>query len=301
MPTHRALSEAHQDPVRFKNLLRQLPEYEFLEPARALLHDDLFWMPKSAGLALFAAPDFFAVYRESISFPEIAVDADQFVIRPLLPLLMADGRYLILVLSQRRMRLFSATRHECVELDVPSAHRRRLQRQVHFHTDLKTVPGKGRRAAMFFGHGAGQEDSKPYAADQFAHFDQWIESRFRRLGLPLVLAGVDYLHPLYRSVSTYPNLVDEGLIGNFERTPPATLNKQARPLIERHFRGRRESMLAKSRRNTNQAPEIYKAAEEGRIEALFAPPDMTDGPVIQTLLHDGSVFPAETLSAILRY
>jgi hypothetical protein len=65
LPTHRALPEARQDPIRFKNLLREAeselasrslraPEIaELLKPAQNLLDDPLFWWYQAAGLAVF--------------------------------------------------------------------------------------------------------------------------------------------------------------------------------------------------------------------------------------------------------
>jgi len=65
LPTHRSGSEIQQDPIRFKNLLKQAEErlangemrrpeaQAILRPAQRLLDDDGFWRHQSDGLAVF--------------------------------------------------------------------------------------------------------------------------------------------------------------------------------------------------------------------------------------------------------
>src|SRR5690606_17249664 len=45
---------------------------------------------------------------------------------------------------------------------------------------------------------------------------------------PVVLAGVDYLHPLYRAVSGL-NVLAEGIVGNPEELSAAELHRRAWP------------------------------------------------------------------------
>jgi len=41
---------------------------------------------------------------------------------------------------------------------------------------------------------------------------------------PLVLAGVEYLFPIYQEANTYPDLVEEGITGNPENLKPEELH-----------------------------------------------------------------------------
>lgn len=158
---------------------------------------------------------------------------------------------------------------------------------------------------------------------------------------PVVLAGVDYLHPLYREGSAYPGLVPEGLVGNFDRTAANDLHKQAWALVRAQFL-KKEAELAELYRRligtsqaVDQMAEVVPAAVHGRVEVLFVAPDAsrwgrfdpsTDrvdlhdsaGPgdedllelaAAHTLLHGGVTFPAviegmnpeAPVAAILRY
>ncbi len=63
MPTHRVSPQTKQDPIRFKNLLREAEERlkaaglrspearKLLKPARPLIKDNLFWQHQSDGFA----------------------------------------------------------------------------------------------------------------------------------------------------------------------------------------------------------------------------------------------------------
>ncbi|MFQ5968538.1 MAG: hypothetical protein ACE5MI_13165, partial [Acidimicrobiia bacterium] len=130
MPTHRTGSASQQDPIRFKNLARSAEERlidgglrssearRILGPARRLMADDLFWRHQSGGLAAFSAPERFSCYRLPLDFDELVVVTDRFHIKPLLRLLSGDGRFYILALSQKQVRLLQGTRHKVSEVDL---------------------------------------------------------------------------------------------------------------------------------------------------------------------------------------
>jgi glucose-6-phosphate 1-dehydrogenase len=49
---------------------------------------------------------------------------------------------------------------------------------------------------------------------------------------PLVLAGVDYMLPIYQQANNYPNLVKEGIIGNPDDLTATQMHKQAWKIVE---------------------------------------------------------------------
>jgi hypothetical protein len=124
-PTHRASPDtrsfAQQDPVRFKNLLREArqrlrtgadvrdPE-DLLEPAQRLLDDETFWRYQSDGLAVFLGPGTMRTFRVPLRFEELVVVAPGFHVKPLLALLTGDGLFYVLALSLNEVRLLAGTR-----------------------------------------------------------------------------------------------------------------------------------------------------------------------------------------------
>ena len=293
MPTHRALPEARQDPIRFKNLLRgaenalasrslRAPEIaELLKPARDLLDDPLFWRHQAAGLAVFLSRERCWEYRLPISFPELLVVGDRFHIKPLLPLLGSDDRFFILALSLNNVRLIEGTLYGAAEIElknVPGSLSEILRdydfdEQLQFHTRAQQAGSE--RAAVFHGQGSGMDDIKPRISEYFRQIDEGIQVRLRNQTAPLVLAGVESLFSLYRGVNSYPGLLDEGIAGNPESLSAEELRQRAWEIVEPRFlRERNEAndqyhALAGTGRTSNDLKEVVTAAHDGRIEVLF--------------------------------
>lgn len=293
LPTHRALPEARQDPIRFKNLLREAesglasrslraPEIaELLKPAQNLLDDPLFWRYQAAGLAVFLSREEFREYRLPVSFPELLVVGDRFHIKPLLPLLSSDDRFFILALSLSNVRLIEGTLYGAGEIElqnVPGSLKEILRgydfdEGLQFHTRAQQAGAE--RAAVFHGQGSGTDDIKPRIGEYFRQIDEGILARLRNQSAPLVLAGVESLFPLYRAVNSYPGLLDEGIAGNPESLSAEELGQRAWTIVEPRFlRERRDAndryhRLAGTGRTSNDLKEVVTAAHDGRVEVLF--------------------------------
>jgi hypothetical protein len=348
MPTHRAGREIQQDPIRLKNLLGEAegrlragglrtPEaQELLEPAEKLLQNGLFWQHQSDGLAIFLSPDEFRYYRLPFDFKELVVVTDRFHIKPLLPLLGGDGQFYVLALSQNEVRLIQGTRYSVSEIDlegVPESLAAALryndpEKRFQFHTSTITPGGKGQRPAIFHGHGvASADDPKDYISRYFHQIDEGLHSLLQGEQAPLVLAGVDYLLPIYREANTYPHLVDEGIEGNPEELRAEELHEQAWAIVQPLFLVAQKQAAAQYRQLAGAASEqasnnlrtVVLAAYHGRVATLFvsvglqqwgtldpdtkvvqlhkeAKPDdedLLDFAAVQTLLNGGTVYAVE--------
>jgi hypothetical protein len=294
MPTHRAFPETKQDPIRFKNLLRQAEERlkavglrspdakKLLKPARALIKDGLFWQYQGDGLATFISSDGFYHYRLPLKFDELLVVTDRCHIKPLLSLIGLDGRFYILALSQNEGKFFQCTRHSVREVElknVPRSLGEALkyddpERQLQFHTRAPAAGGE--RAAMFHGQGVGKDDTKDNILRFFHLLDKGLYALIGKENAPLVLAGVDYLFPIYREANSYPHILQEGVLGNPEGTKPEALHEQAWEIVEPYFLKAREEAFSRYRqfagteRASNRIGEILPGAYDGRIDTLFA-------------------------------
>lgn len=216
MPTRQLGVETQQNPIRFKNLLRQAEQelinsglrsqdiQDLLQPAREIDEYD-FWQHQSNGLAIFIAPNFFSYYCLPINFPELVVVTDRFHLKPLLPLLTTDGMFYILALSQNQVRLFQGTRYSVTEIeleDVPQGIAEALkydnaEKQLQFHSGT-SQGGSSQRAAMFHGQGAGNDEQKDNILRYFLQVNKGLQDLLKNQQVPLVLAGVDYLLPIYK-------------------------------------------------------------------------------------------------------
>ena len=293
LPTHRSGQDSPQDPIRFKNLLREAERQlsatgmgpravkALLKPAQDLLNDASFWMHQYEGLAVFLSPDGFHEYRLPFQVKEQLIIAQSYYTKPLLPLFMHNGHYYILAISQDEVRLFEGTQHSVGQIDLPEGTPERLEdtlredgaeKQLQFHTG--TAQG-GTRDGMFHGHGPGDEEEKVLIEKYLNLVDAGLREVFREQQAPLVLAGVDYLLPLYRKVSEYPHIMPEGITGSPEHVRPEALQKQAWSIVEPYFRGETEKVLeqyqqsASTGRAAAGVEEVVPAAFNGRVDKLL--------------------------------
>ena len=96
---------------------------------------------------------------------------------------------------------------------------------------------------------------------------------------PLVLAGVEYLLPIYREASRYRHLVDDGLTGNPEGVHVKDLHERAWELVKPIFDAQRREQEMRYRdlagrgavQASNDLETVLIAAHQGRIAALFVP------------------------------
>jgi Bacterial archaeo-eukaryotic release factor family 3 len=359
MPTHRVPTENQQDRTRLKNLVRQaqdaLTAYgvrpaeaeSLLEPATRLLVAIPFWKNKRDGLALFISPGLFRQYQLPTRFESLVVVAHRFHVKPLLALL-GGNEFFVLALSQNSVRLFEGSRLGLSAVDEPEGVPKSLadalkydemEKQLQFQTGTGVAGGKGERAAMF--HGQDLADNKERIQRYFRQIDQGLRDLLREAQAPLVLAGVEYLLPIYKEINTYQHLLNGGITGNPEGVSPEDLHRQAWALVEPYFKREQDDAAARYRqlagtgRTSHDPKEIVPGAYHGRVEFLFvavgrqqwgdydpgadrldlhpqAQPgsfDVLDLAATQTLLHGGAVYAVEAsevpdealLAAVFRY
>ena len=293
LQTHRYGQATQQDPIRFKNLLREAEKrflesgmgpreaYTLLEPAWDLLQENNFWDHQHEGLVVFLAAGDFHYYRLPFEVEELLVIAQSYYITPVLPLFTNNGHYYILAISQNAVRFFEGTRRGVDQIDLPNGTPESLeealrledpQKQLQMHS--RSAAGMGRDGTVH-GQGLGEEEQKGWIEDYFKLVDTNLRKIFSEQQTPLVLAGVDYLLPIYRKVSEYGNIMMEGILGNPEQLRPEELQKQAWPIVESYFREETEKaieqyqQLADTNKATDIVEEIVVAAFNGRVDKLI--------------------------------
>ena len=365
MPTDRTGVDRQQDQLRIRRLIREALQLvtskkhlhaaqveDVLAPIRALPEDERFWLHTSDGLAIFRSPGIFHTYHLPTGFNEQVVVGDHFYLKPLLPLLTNDGRFYLLALSHNAVRLLACTRYSADELKLPEQvptsladflkyEERENDLQSHSSASFGTMGEGGRHPAIFHGQGVGIDEGKDELLRYFQHIDRGLHALLREETAPLVLAGVEYLFPVYREANTYPYLLEQGIAGNPDRLKADTLREEAWALVEPVvLQARQEAAaqyreLASTERASSNSSEIVPAAYYGRVASLFvamdrkqwgrfdpatdrlqihqqAEPgdeDLLDQAATQTLLHGGAVYaveqaqmPAEApLAAVFRY
>jgi Bacterial archaeo-eukaryotic release factor family 7 len=325
---------------------------QLLAPLYSLLEDQAFWQHPDQGVAVLRSADSFQAYHLPFRVKEHVVVASHFYLKPLLPL-FNDGSFYILAVSQNEIRLLEGTRYSIQAVAVPDKVPDNLAQalgydhpdnQVRYHSSSsggRLMGNGGRRAIIFYGQGIGIDEGKDDILRYFQLIDRGLHELLHDRHVPLVLAGVEYLLPLYRQVNTYPHLIDQGIKGNPELLSAETLHERAWSLVEPYVLKQQQAALAaykeyeQTDRTSSNISQVVPAAYYGQVTDLFVAldnerwgsfdpatysieiheklragdDDLLDIAATQTVLHGGSVYaleraqmPGEALvAALFRY
>ncbi len=231
MPMETAGPEVRQNPIRFKNLIKEaesrlidagLEQKEaiaLLALAHELDQPDFWEQVGEQGLALFISPDIFRYYTLPLNFDELVVVTDRFHIKPLLQILNGNGRFYLLTLSQKDVKFFEGTRYSVKEVEVENMPKS-LDEVLNYDETAKEgqfriATSKGgtsnsfSQPGAFHGQGSPDRDERQKNILQFFYaIDGALQEKLRLAQAPLVLAGVEYLLPLYREANTYKHLME---------------------------------------------------------------------------------------------
>ena len=259
-PTHRQHPDNVQDPIRFRNLVKELetsllqkyPQREvapLLEPFEALAANADFWNHTTDGLAVLGAPGMFRVYRLPRTVAKLAVVADSFHTKPLVRITQSADQYLVLGLSRDSFTLYEGNRDSLVEMQLDEG-------AVH-------VPAGSRDTEQFF-----------RAVDQAV-----MERNGKSGGMGVILAALPEHHHLFRSVSKNAMLMKESIDVNPDTLAPDALRERAWELVQPYYLERLSGLLdnygAASAKGlgSDLVDDIAKAAVEGRVETLLLEAD----------------------------
>ncbi len=217
-----------------------------------LVGDQDFWLYQSDGLALFASPGLRRCYRLPVPFEEIVVVGPSFHTRPLLDLLQTPERYWLLALSQNEVTLKQGTARGLTPVDlsgVPASLQEALGTELVRPSLTYHRPSGRSKGPIFHGYGAGKDDSKPELERFFRQIDAGLRELLGDDLSPLVLAAVDYYHPIYRAISRLDNLTAQGIEGNVSAWSDERLHEVAWPIVEQE-----------AQRKVRLAGELWEAA-----------------------------------------
>ncbi|CAN5160396.1 hypothetical protein BH23BAC1_BH23BAC1_27880 [soil metagenome] len=309
IPTHRTGREVTdgQDQILLKNQLQMIKNQlvekgmqevaarQYLQPIQDLLDDTNFWRHQSDGLAIFLSEGYFKYLRLPVKFDEYNLISHSFHLTQLLPLLNGNGLYYILALSLNKTKLFRASRDyiEQIDLgkDVPdsleeSMKYTEIEKSVQYHSGSGSSPGgaaSGRGASgIFHGQAKGihRDDRKIYIGEFFRKLNEGVFDAVKDYeDVPLVLVGVDYLHPLYKTESSVKLIYEKGVEGNPDEMHPKEIHAKTWELVEPYFNKtileakNKYQQLAGTGKTSYDLKNIVPAAVNGRVEAIFVAKD----------------------------
>jgi peptide subunit release factor 1 (eRF1) len=251
-----------------------------------------FWRGLSDGLAAFISADASEFYRLPLPFEEVAILEDRFHLKPLFPLIAANKRFYLLALSKNDVRLYQGTHQAISEVEaaeIPTDIVTAIQQYeeppeqgLQMHSQGKAGTD-GRADQMRHGHGSSEDQSrepKNQVKRFFRRIDESVSDYIGGQDAPLVLAGVSEYLPLYKSVNSYPHLVEDEIVaGNPERLSMDELHEEAWDVVESVLQSLQQEELDRFEDlhyqdgdlASDDFHEIIPACAYSRVETLFVP------------------------------
>jgi hypothetical protein len=293
-PTHRQHPDNTQDPIRFRNLVKEMEESlrqkypkreikPLMQPFEALADDRSFWNHTADGLAVLSAPGLFSVYRLQRPVAELVVVADSFHTKPLMRITQSADRYQILALSRNAFKVFEGNRDALDEMlpieGVPQTADELLGKDADAREGAHRTYGPTGDAAW---HGTDvKQDAKDRDTEQFFRaIDRAVLRHCSQpSGMRLILAALPEHHHQFRAISSNPFLLKEALDVHPDALPLDALRERAWQLVQPYYLERLAGLVeafgaaAANGQGADKLGEIAKAAIDGRIATLLIEAD----------------------------
>lgn len=252
LPTHKAGMEVNEqvDLTAFKSALQQAEKIlkeqgaeqtiikSMLTPGYDLLRDNKFWHSLSDGLAVYIADNFFKYLKVRAPLIQHIRVNTSFYVSPLVPFIVRSEYFYLLDLHKKFPRFYRADalgiEHLQIE-EMPSGVDDVVRFEKKDQDTFRTGEG-GEGGANFHGIGGGRPEEKENIGFYFEEIDDTIwKTHLHRENVPLLLAGQEFLIPIYRSVSDYNNIWPEVLTGNHQYQNDNDLYAEAMQVMKPHF------------------------------------------------------------------
>lgn len=249
-----------------------------------LADDDDFWRLQANSLALLATPDRLRTFRLATKVAATVQVSDRFHLKPLLRAMAFPQHAFLLALSENDARLVE------VFADQPP-----VQVRVPDLPD-SAADAVGRASVNNLTQGTRQanaEGQKKLLLKYARKVDAALRPVLAGRETPLILAATEPLGPIFRSVNSYPALLDEGVSASPDRMSDSDLAQAARAEIDSHYAAEvaTATVLFQERigqhRATTDLRTVARAATFGAVDLLLVDIDeVMSGTVDET---DGSI------------
>lgn len=225
---------------------------------------DEFWELQANGLGVLLRPQSMRTFRLAYRPKAVAEVADRFYLVPLVRAMTYPHEILVLALSEERVRLLRVFIN-LPPMEVPVAKLPRNAREAVGRPSVHPTAPRGRLQNM---------EGEKVLIGMFARkVDEAIGSALADFEMPLVLAAAEPLASIFRAVSRYKGLVDEGINGNPDHVTDRQLSDAALPILDRLYTRELESVAKQfadlqPRRATADLSFASHAATAGAVERM---------------------------------
>jgi hypothetical protein len=269
LPTSRLSHEAPRHQLELKNLTVAALERIRDEGAKAddiaaigdsleaLVDDADFWRRQADSLAIFARSEHTWSFRLPNRLTSTVEVSDRFHVKPLLRAITFPHEAFVLALAQGSVRLLEIGPDSAPqEVSVPD-----LPRDVREPYSNKVF--------------------KPRERNYARRIDDALRGVLGGSELPLILAATETIAALFRTVNTYPALVEARVAGNPEKASDAELSAAARVILDELYASelsdieKRFDVRASQGRVAFDVADIARWATNGAVDTVLVDIDAT--------------------------
>lgn len=314
MPTHRAGKETRQDPIRFKNLVKELREEleeseldtSIADRLESLEHAGSFWEKQGDGLVIFCTPDFCRAFRLTHEPHAHVSCGDKFYLLPVVQEMDSRHRFLALSLSWDEAKLLEVNRHsfDVIETELlPGTFHdlvtpRDPEESLQNRSFSTSGSDGGRQTAMFHGQGEGEDKVEADRMQYLSIVGEEVDRIAYEKKLPVVLAATTEVAGHLQAQSDVEIAAvaqrspDDGTDNDLVESLRAA-NRPDHERIQNELDERLGTALAQ-KQGSVQPDEIAEQAQQGRVDTLIVCPEenmsrIVNDCVVETLRCGGDI------------
>jgi len=255
---------------QLKKVFSQRDTLSLLSKFHDLRGDEIFWSQPAASIAVFGSPTVFQAHKLQRPVSEFVEVAASFHLKPLIRAHQFTGRFEVLCLTQRNVRILQGNQDklEPVELrNVP----RSVQEALGEGVDQRAVSDSS----------TGPASANDSGLDRFfREVDKALwQNHSRQAGLPIILCAVEEYHARFHMISKNPNLLEEGIKLNPDALSMERIKQEAWKIIEPYYRRQIDRVLEEfgraraAQQGSEDVNEVAQAAAFARVGTLLVDAD----------------------------
>lgn len=210
---------------------------KILRPIEELINFNQYWPKLNSNLVIFSEANFFEYfYLEDNNFEDKITIANQFEIEPLIQIINNNPHYFILELAHKKIHLLEGDKYRLNEVhlkNLPTDMEKDLKideypQSWQSHT---IAPVRSTDSQAYHEQYNVKQTDKLMLKIFFRLIDKSLINLLNRKQKPLILAGVNYLIPIYKSINSYPRLMNNYIKGNQQTANKDQLRRAALSIL----------------------------------------------------------------------
>lgn len=303
VPTHRLSPERRVDKLEVERAIiyveqflrskYQASEIKPLLQALDELYKDIDFTHNSEGLGLYISSNMKTAVHFPFTVAEKIMVGDNFELRDLLYKVNYSNPYLVLLLTENKIRLFKGTWDKLNEIKDKNFPK-------EYHEEYIYNPPSQSTSYAGYAHVKGFEKDKSILEgirfkDFFRHADDLMDD-YLADGKPLILLGAEKELAWFESVSVHKKQIINKISGNYDYFNDKRLADITWPVMHSHLQDQRDQVIKEfeeklgANLGVSDIQPVWKAAKEGRglkllVEKDFSKPGFLGGDQYHLFLH----------------